>query len=182
MTFKYRGNFPSENPAEALMTFGAIMRVRARPSQECQRLFGREYDPEAVVPVNLMIDTGAASTCLDEAIMTKLQLLPVRHASVKGVSGIADLRPVFLMSFDIALAEEATDKKKTGIFTTPVRGIPPLGSLFGIQIDGLIGRNFLQFFRFNYSGPAGTWELIESAPADAEKKPTKKRHSRYTGH
>jgi len=182
MTFKNKGSWDGPDSAGALQARGPFITITAKPTPSNQMLLAAANLPCNSVDVTLLIDSGARRTCLDESVIKTLYIKPVGMIPITGVSGQSEMRPLFQMSFDIPMTDDATGKVRTGNFETVVAGIAPVATASKLKCHGLLGRDFLQFFRFNYSGPAGTWELIESAPADAEKKPTKKRHSRYTGH
>ena len=182
MALKNKGSWDVPDPAGALQALGPFITITAKPTLRFQMLRDSVNTSQNSIDVTLLIDTGARRTCLDQSIIKILNVESVDTILITGVSGQSEMRPLFQMSFDIPMTDDATGKVRTGNFETVVAGIAPVATASKLKCHGLLGRDFLQFFRFNYSGPAGTWELIESAPADAEKKPTKKRHSRYTGH
>ena len=127
-----------------------------------------EYLRNQHTDVKLMLDTGAAHTCIDINIIKRINAKPIGMTKVRGVSGIAEDRPVFRLSLQLFMADEHQYRRAIR-FTTDVRGIPPLGHAahLGLVCDGLIGRDFLRYFKLVYTGYLASWEL-SAQPDDAD--------------
>jgi len=110
--------------------------------------------PEA--ELKMMIDTGAQTTVIDESIPRELNLRPIRYIPIIGVNGNPVQRPVYPMSVSILMADD--QRQEAGITVTmEMVGAPIVNQ--GQQHRGLLGRDFLSHFIFEYVGPNGTFEL-----------------------
>ncbi len=108
---------------------------------------------------NLMVDTGAQCTCIEDAVAKGLGLIPIRFAQMMGVSGKAEEYPVYRMSITIGMSEDGTGAPGQAVFSADVVGTPsPPKPLTHV---GLLGRDFLQHVKLVYDGPAGAFDLID---------------------
>ena len=108
---------------------------------------------------NLMVDTGAQSTCVEDKIAQALGLVPVRYAEMMGVSGKPENYPVYRMAIVIGMSEDGTGAGHQANFVADVVGTPsPPVPLTHV---GLIGRDFLKYMKLVYDGPKGTFDIID---------------------
>lgn len=92
-------------------------------------------------PFDFVLDTGATLTCVDQAIATRLQL-PAARGVVgvgAGVGGAGRMQILRLDSLRIGAA-------RAGDLTVCALDLKHTGSI-GLEIDGLLGLNFLRSFR-----------------------------------
>lgn len=102
-----------------------------------------------------MLDTGAESTLVEQALADQLGLQPTRFVPVVGVSAKPERCPVYPLGITIKFADvENLQAELT--FAADVIGMPAMaGSLH----RGLLGRDFLRHFEMLYDGPHGLVEL-----------------------
>lgn len=108
----------------------------------------------------MLIDTGATSTCISETVANELGLKPVGFAETYGAGGLHK-NPLFETRLQLGLANNP--KKAVEIcFEDRTMGIPKLDepgknvkSYDGrtARIIGLLGRDFLQNCKLEYDGP-----------------------------
>jgi len=110
---------------------------------------------------SLLIDTGAESTLVDDGIPTNLGLTPIRFQPIMFGDGRPQDRPVYRMSIMIAMEDDAGRPHK-GSWVGDVVGMDAAKQGHG----GLMGRDFLRHFRFQYDGRAGTFELASDGDRD----------------
>jgi len=106
--------------------------------------------PPSVV-ANLLVDTGASCTNIDDKIIQLLGLVPTGSVPVHTPS--TGLTPVVQQVYDIGLVISAPP---TVGLSMPyfVSNMPVTAADFSAQnIDGLLGRDILQACRMTYSGP-----------------------------
>jgi Retroviral aspartyl protease len=138
---------------------GPLIKVTLGPPQEeMARTIAAGGIPKTITH-NLLVDTGAQATCVEDTILQALGLVPIRFTQMMGVSGKSDECPVYLMSITLAMKEDGTGAVHGAVFAAPVVGTPspavPLNHI------GLLGRDFLQFVRLAYDGPKGEFELTD---------------------
>jgi len=109
----------------------------------------------------MMVDTGAEKTVVEDSIARSIGLAPIRYELLSGVDQKPVKRPVYRM--DIHIGMDDNGKAKDTVFTADVVGVPSCPR----EHSGLIGRDFLQYTRFTYDGPSGTYEIepIKFSPA-----------------
>lgn len=98
------------------------------------------------VPCNLLIDTGAAMTCLDTPIIEKLGITPTGSIPIHTPS--TGDTPHQCSTYDISLIVLGGNAHKI------INALPVIENDFNAQsIDGLLGRDILLTSRLIYSGP-----------------------------
>jgi hypothetical protein len=176
----------------------SVFRIRHTTDQETLRIigpvipgiFGTASIIDGVVTIvsndrlvrgNLLLDTGAASSAIDESIAEQLQLPSLSDTvDVHGVGGkhaLTTYAATLGLEVEVLRSTQWTTKPIGSLlsFAIPcyVQGFPGLATSFkkeqlevnnGLPIIGIIGRSFLQFTRTLYDGLAGqlTVEIDES--------------------
>ena len=92
-------------------------------------------------PVELILDTGATLTCVDEAFARELGL-PERRGTVGAAVGIGGAGRVRLVAVDSLRVGAASARGVTG-WTMGLRALRAVGP----KVRGLLGLNFLRSFR-----------------------------------
>ena len=93
---------------------------------------------------HLLVDTGASCTNLDARIITKLGIAPTGSVAVNTTSTAGT--PVQCLMYDVELRLDGGRQQ--------ISSLPVIEGDFSMQgIDGLLGRDFLQFSRMIYCGP-----------------------------
>jgi hypothetical protein len=119
-----------------------------------------------VARVTMMIDTGATRTLVDERIPESLGLKSDRYESIVGISGNAELRPVYPMVVQLHLVDRAARPYVVEFRKQIISFNPALDDYHG---HGLLGRDVLSHFRLDYDGVGGAFSLIdEHSPARPE--------------
>lgn len=113
--------------------------------------------------VQMLIDTGAQLTALEESIPKQLGLEPLYHTLVTGVSQEAQTCPAYVMVLTFEMID-TNGQKKVCTRESEVIGvnIPPSPH----PHVGLLGRDFLKHFRFVYEGDTGSFELTFPTPSE----------------
>ncbi|MCB1532610.1 MAG: aspartyl protease family protein [Alphaproteobacteria bacterium] len=97
------------------------------------------------VPANLLVDTGATSTCIDEEIINKLAIGPTGNTLVNTPS--TGSTPHQMNTYDIAMIIQGDGTP----FVMPA--LPVVECNFEAQgIDGLLGRDVLSRCHMTYGG------------------------------
>ncbi len=151
---------------------GALIQVRLGPSQpEIAATVAAGGIPKTVTH-NLLVDTGAQATCVEDKIPKALDLIPMRFTQVMGVSGRSEDYPVYRMSIIFGMKEDGTTSIHQAVFEADVVGTPsPPTPLTHI---GLLGRDFLKYVRLVYDGPKGEFEIIDYKHVSAPHRPIQK--------
>ncbi len=90
-------------------------------------------------PLSFLLDTGAGANCLDLTIAQKLGIQTIGKVEAKGVGGSADAS--FLQVDSIVVGNlTLLDQKMASI------QLSPLGRFDGMEIDGILGYDFLNRF------------------------------------
>lgn len=106
----------------------------------------------APIPVRVLVDTGARSTCLDLGPLGALGLVPSGTAQIQTAS--TGGTPVEAPVYDVSIVLLHKGQKFIRLF--PV--VQAIGvSLAGQGIQGLVGRDILSECLFIYDGPSGTF-------------------------
>lgn len=138
---------------------GPLIRVTLGPPQEEMAATIAAGGIPKTITHNLLVDTGAQATSVEDTILQALGLVPIRFTPVMGVSGKLDECPVYLMSVTLGMKEDGTGSTLQAVFAAPVVGTPspavPLNHI------GLLGRDFLRFVRLAYDGPKGEFEITD---------------------
>lgn len=95
-----------------------------------------------------LVDTGANSTCVDEAIVQQLTVAPIDVVSISSASHVSTQKSVYPVRLTL-MGTNLTLNASRAI------GVP-------LQTQGyiaLLGRDFLQRFVLIYNGPAGELTL-----------------------
>lgn len=109
----------------------------------------------------LMIDTGALHTVIEDRVAQGMNLRPVRHEPIVGISQKPEYCPIYQMSILIALDTEIRNEcRYRNVFMADVAGVP--SPPVDLPHAGLLGRDFLAMVKLTYDGPAGRWEISDS--------------------
>jgi hypothetical protein len=130
---------------------------------------------------NLLLDTGAANSAIDESLAEQLQLPSQSDTvDVHGVGGkhaLTTYAATFGLEVEVLCSTQLTTKPVGSLLSFAIpcyaQGLPGLTASFkkeqleaenGLPIIGIIGRSFLQFTKTLYDGLAGelTVEIDES--------------------
>ena len=92
-------------------------------------------------PFDFVLDTGATVTCIDQALADSLQLPPIRGTLGIG-AGVGGSGRMRLVRFDSVRVGQATAADLPGctLDLAHIQGV-------GLDVDGLLGLNFLKPFR-----------------------------------
>lgn len=142
-----------------LAAHGPLIEVTLGPHPaDAQAIAASGGKPESMER-QLLVDTGASRTCIEDRLARELGLIPVRFDPFFGVSGKPAEYPVYRMSIGVAMKEDETGPSHQAIFLADVVGMPaPPHSTSHV---GLLGRDFLQHVRLIYDGPRGRFEIID---------------------
>lgn len=102
---------------------------------------------------NLLIDTGASHTAIDEKFVRLLGLNPTGTLSVH--TPTTGLIPKTIQTYDVAIAFSGHSKAVHHIAAHSISAL----DFSGQGIDGLLGRDILALARLTYSGPDQTYFL-----------------------
>jgi hypothetical protein len=135
-------------PQGPLLTVALMVSV---PRQQALATAGQAVPPQ--LQANLLIDTGATCTNIDEKLIAALALTPT--GSVKVHTPSTGQEPVEKQVYDIGLAIVAAQPPAVPFsFPLFLQSLPVLAADFsGQAIDGLLGRDVLRFARMTYGGP-----------------------------
>jgi hypothetical protein len=127
---------------------GAIIEVAVGPSAPRARALERARRPPVLpVFVRALVDTGAASTCVDFSLIEELGLLPKGDSSITSPTtrGQAAIVPVFDIQLQLIGPPHATASP-----ALPVLGM----DLSGLRVRVLLGRDVLGRCLLVYNGPS----------------------------
>lgn len=110
----------------------------------------------------MMVDTGAQITVVEDAVPKFLKLEPIRFQSIAGVTVDLDC-PIYRL--EISILSNHHDDGRRIHFSANVFAVPPVAELARPHV-GLLGRDFLQFVRFEYDGPTGMYRLFDELRPD----------------
>lgn len=147
-----------EENAERLALCGPILAARMRPTSFVHDIQVEQGIDRPPHDVHLLVDTGAAITCVDVAVLESLGLQPVDYTTLYGVNRRADRYPVYRCVLDMPL-ERKGGKSRMAPFQIVVAGLPQHAGA-GPNHNGLLGRDFLKRFRFAYDGPSGRFVIF----------------------
>jgi len=136
-------------PAIALMQRGPIVQVTIGVEQNiAQQLVSQGTPLPQPVPGVALIDTGATSTCIDDAIAKQLNLPVVDVVSIASASHVETKQSVYPALIEVVgIAIKFNALRAIGV---------PLANQ-GIQV--LIGRDLLQHCTLFYNGMIGSFTL-----------------------
>jgi gag-polyprotein putative aspartyl protease len=149
--------YTQQTPTAKLVAFGPIVTVSIEADAELiaeRAALGQSLPPP--LPVQLMVDTGAQTTVIEEAIAKKFGLKPIRYSSVTGVSQQAQTCAVYRMVITLEMKDNSGQNKVVAIETEIIGVSSPPSPHPHV---GLLGRDFLQHFEFVYRGSVGSFEL-----------------------
>jgi hypothetical protein len=143
----FHASLPADS-AERLSDHGYLLSVEVSPPQSLARLLGAQNPVAGQVAVGLaLVDTGASCCCVEESVLRRLQLEPVRQTEVRSPNG-ARLQSVYVtrLSFPGSVV--------------PAAELPVVGVQMGDkETIALIGRDFLRQCLLVYNGLAGNCSL-----------------------
>lgn len=139
-----------------LVTHGPLVEVLFAPHRADVELLAEEAIAWQPISHRMMIDTGAALTIVEDPVPRFLQLEPIRFQAIAGVTGDLDC-PVYRLQINIR--SNGHDHGHIQ-FNSDIVAIPPVPEIARPHV-GLLGRDFLQFVRFEYDGPSGMYQLID---------------------
>jgi hypothetical protein len=149
--FNAQGQTPTDQtvPAIALLRQGPVVPVVLSVAQTvADQLLQQGLTVPNPVPGSALIDTGASSTCIDDAVAQQLQLLSaidvVNMTSASHASTPQNIYPVLI---EVAGGIRINVPRAVGA------SLAPQG------IVALIGRDFLQNCTLFYNGPTGSIAL-----------------------
>lgn len=156
-TFKHTGRV---NPVpDGLVSVGPIVKVTLLPHPaDVDKMLAEGITPKGAI-ANMMVDTGAARTLIDDSIAQDLRLKPLRLTPIIGVSQKPMDCPVYRMQMQIKMAD-GSGRERAVAFVADIVGMPSSNESIG-QHQGLIGRDFLRYVKFVYDGPTGSFEIID---------------------
>ena len=93
-------------------------------------------------------------TLVDERFPQRLGVAPSGFEPIAGVSGSVDLRPIYRLGLYLDMVDDQGQHRHIR-WNTDFVGMQPRA-----DYDGLIGRDFLAYFRMVYDGPRGHFKLI----------------------
>jgi hypothetical protein len=143
------------------MTNGGMLSVRA--------------DIGKAVPLNFIVDTGASSTVVSTNAFDRFNLVEKQHKGVfvrvVGAGGISDNVPVVVL--DQLFIQGAP--RKAEFVRAIVLDLNPLNETSGFEQSGIIGSDFLRFFRLEIDfargeivlRPNGSRGALTAGPARA---------------
>jgi hypothetical protein len=138
-----------------LLWDGPLVEARLSPPRIAAEQLSAKGKKVPSVATKLMIDTGAAKTAIDNALASKLNLVPIRYERVVGVSQESQECPVYLLVLRLNVTMDG--KRMEYSCPTEALGIPSPRP--GEPYNGFIGRDFLAFWRLTYDGPSGVVEM-----------------------
>ena len=138
------------DPRQLIAMRGPVVSVAIKPPPEIAELLVRESKP---VPAPItgfgLIDTGASSTCIDNAVAQKLGLPIVNVIKMASATHESVDTSVYPISFDIL-----------GGVPMTVNCPRAAGAALAIQnLVLLIGRDLLANAYFSYNGPSGQFTI-----------------------
>lgn len=141
--------------ARALYLQGALVPITLRPLEGLARR--RDEPGEDRVEADFLIDTGATHTVIEESLLHRLGLRPLRPAQFVVASGRLEERFVYKVRVELGVhdgtrpARMSAEVEVLGVDWSE-RGERPH--------DGLLGRDVLRNFRLHYDGAEGSIELM----------------------
>ena len=100
------------------------------------------------VLAHLLIDTGASCTCIDPSIITQLGITPRGITTIQTPS--TQGQPHQVQQYDVSIAIPLANAGVQTFHAVPVVTTP----LSSQGIQGLLGRDILNYGLFTYNGPA----------------------------
>ena len=160
MTLRYEGNWA--DPPRLTLT-GPIVSVQLGHSADYA---GREsLMPSSFPMLDMMVDTGARFTLVETDRLIQLGLLPIRFQESIGIDQSPTDCPVFRMSLVITMRDRTTGRNTA--VRTPMDVLGMASTAAYEPYRGLLGRNFLMNFDFEYSGATGSFALLRRVEGPA---------------
>jgi len=145
-------------PRNDLIEQGPLVEVSFRPHPVDIEVLASEGTAWQPIVHKMMIDTGAQVTIVEEAVPQFLSLVPTRYQAIAGVTG--DLNcPVYRLGITIVGRDDDGIGQPIQ-FSADVVAVPPVADVARPHV-GLLGRDFLQYVRFEYDGPHGVYRIID---------------------
>ena len=156
MSLRYESQWA--DPARLTLD-GPIISVQLGHSAD---YIGRESLTPSVFPkLDMMVDTGARFTLVETDRLVQLGLFPIRFQEIIGVDQVATDCPVFRMSLVLMMKDRMTGRNTAVRMPMDVLGMATTAAHEPYR--GLLGRNFLMNFQFEYSGATGAFSLTRRA-------------------
>jgi hypothetical protein len=148
-------------PPSGLIEQGPLVEVSFTPHPVDIELLAKEGTAWEPIRHRMLVDTGAEVTIVEDAVPKFLHLEPIRFQAIAGVTGDLDC-PVYRLEITIRSNDhdEAHNEAGNVRFSADIVAVPPVAELQRPHV-GLLGRDFLQYVRFEYDGPAGVYRIIE---------------------
>jgi len=145
-------------PLNELIEQGPLVEVSFRPHPV--DIDGLASEGTAWEPIihKMMIDTRARVTVVEEIVPQFLSLVPTRYQAIAGVTG--DLNcPVYRLGMTI-VGRDDDGVGQPIQFSADIVAVPPVANTARPHV-GLLGRDFLQYVRFEYDGPRGVYRIVD---------------------
>lgn len=138
------GQTVSLPPSIALLQQGPAVPVVLSVAQTiADQLMQRGLPVPAPVPGQAIIDTGASSTCIDDATAQRLQLPVIDVVNMTSASHASTQQNIYPVLIEVAGGLRIDVQRAMG------------ANLAAQGLVALIGRDFLQHCTFFYNGPSG---------------------------
>lgn len=152
-----------------LVQSGPLINVIVQPSAPIAKSIIESGGIIKEARVKLMVDTGAQKTCIEDAVIQKLDLVPIRYEKILGVSQEPIDCPVYRLSIIIGMSKNpdyngSVPPDINTIFDADVVGVPSPKHQPGH--NGLLGRDFLRYVKLVYNGTGGNFEIINQTSQD----------------
>jgi len=155
---------------EALRLLGPVIRAHWMvPDNVAASLKARGREVPGPVHGEMLVDTGASTTCITRAVADELGLQPIGVKKTMGSAGVHE-NELFTAKLSLGITDQATGvqtwvtMKKSQAIAIPTMGSPPVhvfeeGESKAVRLIGLLGRDFLQHTTFTYYGSLGRLEV-----------------------
>ena len=134
--------------AERLADRGFLLSVEVSPPEDLARLLTAQVTPTDLAATGYaLVDSGASCCCVEDAVLRRLQLQPIRRTAVRSPNGTRQ-QSVYIARLSFP--------------GTPIPAVEM--RVVGVQLDdeqtiALVGRDFLRRCLLVYNGPMGSCTL-----------------------
>ena len=147
--------------ATALVHGGPLVEVAFSPHPDEIPLLAVEGVKWEHAIHKMMVDTGAELTVVEESVPQFLGIEPIRSQWITGIGGDVEC-PVYRLGIIIGF-KDRMGKRSGATLSADIVAVPTPPDVNRPHV-GLLGRDFLQFVRFEYDGPAGEYTIIREEP------------------